>query len=141
MTVALTDNQVIGGSVRDLQLYAAACLEAYCLSKGIAHPAVDDLVKHLEGYPEKDHLLAWERAGAQLALNGRGDDLPQSLVALLAPEDCEGFSSLVDSAVEVGMVDLYGGATDLPVMFLHKITALLRRNLIELPAPKGAAVV
>ncbi|WP_025131675.1 hypothetical protein [Pseudomonas sp. PH1b] len=141
MTVAHTDNQVIGGSVRDLQLYAAACLEAYCLSKGIAHPAVDDLVKHLEGYPEKDQLLAWERAGAQLALNGRGDDLPQSLVALLAPEDCEEFSSLVDSAVEVGMVDLYGGATDLPVMFLHKITALLRCNLIELPAPKGAAVV
>ncbi|MHC5785643.1 hypothetical protein A1395_01145 [Pseudomonas protegens] len=141
MTQAHTDKPLIGCSVRDLQLYAAACLEAYCLSKGIAHPAVDDLLKHLENYPEKDRLLAWDRAGAQLALNGRGDDLPQSLVALIAPEDIEAFSSIVDSAVEVGMVDLYGGATDLPVIFMGKITAILRRNLIDLPEPRGAAVV
>lgn len=141
MTAANTDNLSSRCSVRDLQLYAAACLEAYCLSKGIAHPAVDDLIKHLEDYPEKDRLLAWDGAGAQLALNGRGDDLPPSLVALIAPEDIEAFSSIVDSAVEVGMVDLYGGATDLPVIFLGKITAILRRNLIDLPEPQGAAVV
>ncbi len=141
MTAANTDKQLIGCSVSDLQLYAAACLEAYCLRQGIAHPAVDDLIKHLEGYPEKDRLLAWERAGAQLALNGRGDDLPASLVALIAPEDIETFSSIVDSAVEVGMVDLYGGATDLPVIFMGKIIAILRRNLIDLPELKGAAIV
>ncbi|MGZ0785379.1 hypothetical protein ACXM5X_20710 [Pseudomonas saponiphila] len=130
-----------GYSIRQLQLYAAACLAVYCERKGIAHPSIDDLIKHLEGYPPKGDLTAWESAGARLALNGRGDDWPQELVALIAPEEVEAFSCIVDSAVEVGMVDLYGDSTDMPLTFMRKITSLLRRNAIELPDPPGATAL
>ncbi|NBF02334.1 hypothetical protein GV819_08510 [Pseudomonas sp. Fl5BN2] len=141
MTVPDTDQPLAGCSLRQLQLYAAACLAAYCERKGIGHPSVDDLLKHLEGYPEKGSLLAWERAGALLALNGRGDDWPQELAALIAPEEVEAFACIVDSAVEVGIVELYGDSTDLPLTFVRKITSLLRRNAIELPDPPGITAI
>lgn len=133
MTAAETDRALTACSVRHLQLYAAGCLAAYCTGKGLVHPSIDDLLKHLKAYPEHDHLLAWERAGALLALNGRGDDLPQELVALMSPQDIEAFSSIVDSAVEVGMVDLYGDSTDLPAIFVQNIRSMLRRNGIDVP--------
>lgn len=133
MTEADTDRALTGCSVRDLQLYAAGCLAAYCTGKGLAHPSIDDLLKHLKAYPEHDHLLAWEKAGALLALNGRGDDLPQELVALMSSQDIEAFSSIVDSAVEVGIVDLYGDSTDVPASFVQNIRSMLRRNGIDVP--------
>ncbi|EPL06502.1 hypothetical protein [Pseudomonas sp. CF161] len=133
MTDADTDRALSGCSVRDLQLYAAGCLEAYCTGKGLRHPSIDDLLKHLRAYPQHDHLLAWERAGALLAVNGRGDDLPQELVAVMLPQDIEAFSSIVDSAVEVGIVDLYGDSTHLPASFVRNIRSMLRRNGIDVP--------
>ncbi len=141
MTAPDMAQPLTGCSIRQLQLYAAACLAVYCERKGIAHPSIDELIKHLEGYPPKGDLLAWERAGALLALNGRGDDWPQELVALIASEEVEAFSCIVDSAVEVGMVDLYGGSTEMPLAFLGKITSLLHRNAIELPDPPGATAL
>ncbi|MGC5702493.1 hypothetical protein J4P02_20030 [Pseudomonas sp. NFXW11] len=139
MTVADPHEGLSEGSTRDLQLYAAACLEAYCAGKGIRHPAVADLIRHLKDYPQQGGLPAWDRAGALLALNGRGDDWPQDLVALISPDDIEAFSTLVESAVEVGIVDLYGGSTDGPLIFVRKITGMLRGNLIELPRLHVAA--
>lgn len=141
MTVADADKRFAECSVRDLQRYAAACLEAYCQGKGIRHPAVDELIQHLKGYPDRDSVLAWERAGALLALNGRGDDWPQDLVALIPPSETEAFSSLVDSAVEVGLVDLFGESTDLSVIFVHKIISILRGHSLELPELPGARAI
>ncbi len=137
MTGSDRDRELTGCSVRDLQLYAAGCLEAYCKGKGLRHPSIDDLLKHLNGYPETDDLPAWDRAGASLVLNGRGDELPHDLIALMSPQEIEAFSSIVDSAVEVGIVDLYGGSTELPVIFARKITSMLRRNAIDVPDLKG----
>ncbi|WP_237615354.1 hypothetical protein [Pseudomonas protegens] len=95
------------------------------------------MIQHLKDYPQKEHLLAWERAGALLALNGRGDDWPQDLAALIPPEEIEVFSCIVDSAVEVGIVDLFGDSTDLPVILVRKITALLGGQPCDLPESQG----
>lgn len=141
MTVADADQGFAECSVRDLQRYAATCLEAYCQGKGIRHCAVDALIRHLKDYPDRGSVLAWERAGALLALNGRGDDWPQDLVALIPPSETEAFSSLVDSAVEVGLVDLFGESTDLPVTFVRKITSILRGQSIDLPDLPGPRAI
>lgn len=120
-------------SPRDLQRYAAACLRAYCAEKLIRHSSVDALLAHLNGYPESGSLIEWERKGALLPLNGRGDDMPRDLAQSIAPQDIEEFSSLVDSVVEVGIVDMYGTPTTLPVEFVGKITMILSQNDIDLP--------
>ena len=60
---------------------------------------------------------------------------------MIASEEVEAFSCIVDSAVEVGMVDLYGDSTEMPLAFLGKITSLLHRNAIELPDPPGATAL
>ncbi|MEQ9893051.1 hypothetical protein [Pectobacterium aroidearum] len=122
-----------GLSPRDLQRYASACLQAYCHAKLIQHPSIDALLAHLNRYPESGNLVEWERTRALLPLNGRGDDMPRDLAQSIAPQDIEEFSSLVDSVVEVGIVDMYGTPTTLPVEFVGKITMILSQNDIDLP--------
>ncbi|WP_347900847.1 hypothetical protein [Pseudomonas purpurea] len=118
---------------RDLQLYASKCLQAYCKAKSIQHRSVDELIAHLNNYPERDNLVDWERKGAGLSLNGRGDDMPQELALLISPQEAEEFSYVVDRAVEVGIADMYGAPTERPVKFLGEIALILHRNNIDLP--------
>ncbi len=40
---------------------------------------------------------------------------------------------MVDSVVEVGIVDLYGEKTALPIKFLDKVMQILERNRLPLP--------
>ncbi|MEQ9884571.1 hypothetical protein ABRP83_20675 [Pectobacterium brasiliense] len=120
-------------SPRDLQRYAAACLRAYCDAKLIRHPSLDALLAHLNRYPESGSLVEWERKGALLPLNGRGDTMPRDLALSIAPQDIEEFTYLVDGAVEVGIVDMYGAPTALPVELAGKITLILSKNSIDLP--------
>ncbi|RYC46999.1 hypothetical protein [Pectobacterium zantedeschiae] len=126
-------NDITGLSPRDLQRYASACLQAYCDAKLIRHPSIDALIAHLNRYPESGSLVEWEKKGALLPLNGRGDDMPRDLAQSIAPQDIEEFSYLVDTAVEVGIVDMYGIPTTLPVEFVEKIASILSQNNIVLP--------
>ncbi|MFJ5485453.1 hypothetical protein [Pectobacterium actinidiae] len=126
-------NNIARLSPRELQRYASACLQAYCHAKLIQHPAIDALIDHLNRYPENGSLVEWERKGALLALNGRGDDMPQDLTLSMSPQDIEAFSYLVDITVEVGIVDMYGTPTTLPAEFVGKIVSILSQNNIDLP--------
>ncbi|UYA58779.1 hypothetical protein U1R68_18875 [Pectobacterium colocasium] len=126
-------NKIARFSPRELQHYASDCLQAYCRAKLIQHPAIDTLITHLNCYPENGSLVEWERKGALLPLNGRGDDIPQDLTLSMSPQDIEAFSYLVDIAVEVGIVDIYGTPTTLPVEFVGKIAMILSHNNIDLP--------
>ncbi|MCL6360956.1 hypothetical protein EXT49_13110 [Pectobacterium polaris] len=126
-------NKIARLSPRELQRYASACLQAYCHAKLIQHPAIDALIAHLNRYPESGSLVEWERKGALLPLNGRGDEMPQDLTLSISPQDIEAFSYLVDTTVEVGIVDMYGTPTTLPVEFIGKIAIILSQNHIDLP--------
>lgn len=130
-------SEFAGRPARDLQLYAALCLEIYCKWKGFSHPSIDQLIKHLNDYPLNNELPAWERRGASLSLNGRGDEIPHDLVALISPKSIDEFSAVVESVVEVGLMDMHGAATDLPFMFLNKVVSILRCNNIDLPPSVG----
>ncbi|HGL6716235.1 hypothetical protein NTJ56_02160 [Burkholderia contaminans] len=115
------------------QLYASSCLRRYCEFKGVSHTAIDDLLNHLDSIASSRSLAEWDSRGASLDLNGRGDPMPDGLKDMLSSEDLSEFSNLVDSVVEVGIVDLYGGESDLPLKFLDKTMYILERNGISLP--------
>lgn len=120
-------------ATQDLQLYAADCLDRYCQSKNICHPAIGELLSHLRSMGECESLAGWERNGACLALNGRGDDLPQDLHQSLTPEAADTLEKLVGYVVEVGLADMYGAASGLPLAFLKRVMSILEEGATGVP--------
>ncbi|MET3917154.1 hypothetical protein ABID97_003936 [Variovorax sp. OAS795] len=120
-------------SAIEKQLYGVRCLEAFVQTYEIQHPSVDRLLDHLRsigGYS----FGRWERAGALLPLNGRGDPAPSDLIEEL-PEDLRpDFLRLVDSVVEIGMVDAYAVDSISPLRFLLQAVAILEVHEVPLPA-------
>jgi hypothetical protein len=121
-------------SLESKQLYASSCLRRYCEIKDISHPAVTELLDHLDSILASRNLSVWDARGALLGLNGRGDPIPESLKSALSEEGLNEFAVLVDSVVEVGIIDLYGASTDLPLKFLDKTMQILEQNKIHLPS-------
>ncbi|MFK5668753.1 hypothetical protein ACI2OW_23000 [Pseudomonas shirazica] len=121
-------------SSKAMQTYASSCLRNYCELKKISHPAITKLLEHLDSMPTTSNLSEWDAQGAQLDLNGRGDPIPQNIKSNLSSNDLDEFSILVDSVVEVGIVDLYGAQTGLPLILLDKAMQILDQNAISLPA-------
>ncbi|WP_200877999.1 hypothetical protein [Burkholderia paludis] len=78
-------------------------------------------------------MAEWDSRGTLLDLNGRGDPMPDSLKDMLHGEDLCDFLILVDNVVEVGIVDLYGERTDLPLRFLDEAMCILEGSSISLP--------
>ncbi|WP_198432455.1 hypothetical protein [Burkholderia ubonensis] len=126
--------KLAGHSPAAMQRYASSCLRRYCEVKGLSHPAVDALLAHLDSIATSRDLAEWERKGAWLDLNGRGDPIPADITFALSEAERSAFAELVESVVEVGIVDLYGAKTDLPLRFLDKAMRILERNGIPLPA-------
>ncbi|MBN3199311.1 hypothetical protein H5A20_11375 [Pectobacterium brasiliense] len=59
--------------------------------------------------------------------------MQRDLALSIAPQDIEEFTYIVDGVVEVGIVDMYGAPTALPVEFVGKIAMILSQNNIDLP--------
>lgn len=123
-------------STSNKQLFGAACLYQYCTAKGIQHCAcVVELLAHLKSMPISENLPAWAAAGAALQLSGRGDALPAEIEPLLSGEDADEFGMLVECVVEIGLVDMFGGSTDLPLQFARRTIEMLERAGIQIPDP------
>ncbi|RFA24293.1 hypothetical protein CAI21_22250 [Alkalilimnicola ehrlichii] len=78
-------------------------------------------------------LPGWERNGAVLDITGRGDPLPVDVEREIPQEYLEVFSLLLESCVEVGIVDMYGDSTEQPRNFLERCLVALERSGIEPP--------
>ncbi len=78
-------------------------------------------------------IVEWENKGAQLELAGRGDALPKSIDSLISIKDKSSFTELLESAVEVGITDMYGAETENPTLYLKKCIAILNKNKITTP--------
>ncbi|MFK7089517.1 hypothetical protein AAFM71_11960 [Chromobacterium violaceum] len=117
------------------QLYAAKCLSIFCQENSLQHPSIDLLIAHLNSIENVQNIAQWEHEGALLPLNGRGDPIPEELEALLSKNIKSDFLHLVDYTVEVGIVDLYGALSDLPIQFIEKIIIILEKHNITLPKP------
>ncbi|WP_223547254.1 hypothetical protein [Pseudomonas sp. A-B-19] len=121
--------------IQDIQLYGSLCLKAYCEQKELSHPAIFELLNHLEMMHSSKNLPEWDSKGALLALNGRGDDIPTDLEDMLIQKKATDFTSIIDNVVEIGIVDLYGGKTNLPIQFLERALEILEKNNTPLPLP------
>lgn len=121
-------------SIRQLQLYAAVCLRIYCNSRGISHAAIDELISHLFDLSIAKSLPDWEQRGLKLEIIGRGEPIPESVMAIVPDSDRRSFSELVEYSVEVGIVDIYGATTELPYKFACECLSILEGTGISKPS-------
>lgn len=120
-------------TIRQMQAYAAICLWSFCNHLGIRHDSVEELLTHLVGMLAAQSLPDWEQVGAGIAITGRGDPLPSEVEKAIPAEKLDIFNSLVECCVEVGIVDMYGDATEQPTEFLKKCINILKDSGVELP--------
>ncbi|MCG8544127.1 MAG: hypothetical protein MJE12_07965 [Alphaproteobacteria bacterium] len=120
-------------TTRKKQAYGALCLARYCEHKAYRHPSLDALVQHLLLLLIAPDIPEWGESLSALDLNGLGDPLPTSLEEIVDPGARSDFQLLVVSAVEIGVCDLYGAASHLPLDFALKCVEVLRSNGIEPP--------
>ncbi len=122
-----------GLTVRQLQFYAAVCLKTYCIDRGISHSSIDALICHQVSLATAKSLPDWEQSGSRLELGG-GDPVPDEIMAPIPADDRRLFYELVDCSVEVGIVDMYGASTDQPSRFAARCIAILDELGIDRPA-------
>ena len=127
---------MIKRTIKDLaskQFQGAECLKAFCKHFGIEHPAIDELVAHLESLPVNQTFSAWERRGAGLHLVGRGDATPADVTASVPEELLKDFDELVEYAVEIGIADAYGADTEMPDVYLQKCVNIAASHKVNVP--------
>lgn len=120
-------------STRELQAYGATCLAKFCAETGIYSSSLFVLIDHLLLILTSSDLPAWEAEGATLELAGRGDPLPDDLARSIPRDLALDFRRLVEYVVEIGLVDMYGRQTDLPLNFLLASCDILKAHDIEPP--------
>lgn len=80
------------------------------------------------------NLAAWDQRGAQLALSGRGDALPEAIERCVSPELIPSFTRILELTVEIGMADMYSADTDQPRKTLREVVGVLRSSRAKVPA-------
>lgn len=121
-------------NIRQMQAYAAFCLLAFCKGIRVRNVFVDELIIHLLSMLTANNLPDWERKGALIALNGRGDAIPVDVVASIPEDYRDTFNSLLECCVEVGIVDMYGANTEQPRKLLDKCIGILQSIGLEAPS-------
>jgi len=121
-------------NVRQLQAYASLCLWKFCNHLNVKHNSINELVRHLISILIANNLPEWEQRGVAIAITGRGDPLPQDVEKIIPVESVEIFNSLVESCVEVGIVDMYGASTNKPYEFVGHCVMLLKQSGIDIPS-------
>jgi len=121
-------------NIRQMQVYAGLCLQRFCSHHRIDDPLIDELIVHLLEILVATDLSSWEHDGTYLAITGRGDPIPEVVSNSLSRDTLSNLRSLMESCVEVGMVDMYGEPTRKPLEFLETCISKLTRSGIPLPA-------
>lgn len=121
---------------RQKQVYAAVCLWVFCVQLRVQHDSITKLFTHLVNMLTAGSLPSWEQEGLELDIIGRGEPLPSDVEAIVPEEYLEAFNSLVESCVEVGIVDMYGESTEQPREFLEKCVSILELFGVNRPNPE-----
>ena len=120
-------------NTKEKQIFATKCFSKYCVEKEIFHQYIDELIIHLLSIQNTKNLPFWEGEGAKLMLNGRGDEFPKEIELILETKDKKTFLEILESTVEVGLVDMYGAETNQPEFYLKKCLSILSKNNISIP--------
>jgi len=124
-------------STRKKQACAALCLAQFCAANRIVHVFIAQLIQHLLSILVTDNLPEWESQGARLELTGRGDPIPQSVEEDVPEHLRTTFRCLIDSVVEVGVVDMHGVSSEEPCRFLCQCVDILAECGVELSLLEG----
>jgi len=95
------------------------------------------LVAHLWAFARiasPDEFVAWDRAAAGIVLHGRGDPVPDEVLAVVPTELQADFAALVEFVVEIGMYDAYGADTDEPRNYLMRAIGLCEGHNVPVPS-------
>jgi hypothetical protein len=125
-------------STRELQAYGALCLATFCGAAGIRHRAITELIVHFVSLLSADRLPDWEVAGGRLLL--AGDALPSNVVRDVPANLRADFNALVESTIEIGIIDMYGAATQMPRRFALQCREILHKHGYEAPSASGLTV-
>ena len=120
-------------NLRQMQAYSALCLWKFCFSMQINNENLNKLIMHLLTILTTNNLLEWERLGGELSVTGRGDPLPQELVKNIHDNIKVDLMKLIDSCVEVGIVDMFGEESEQPLFFLNECKKILDKYALESP--------
>ena len=123
-------------NTRQKQVYAAICLWVFCVQLSVQHDSIAKLFAHLVSMLTANSLPDWEQEGLELDIIGRGDPLPNDVEAVVPQEHLEAFNSLVESCIEVGIVDMYGESTEQPGIYLERCIDVLKLSGINAPNPR-----
>jgi hypothetical protein len=124
-------------NIRQLQAYAAISMLSLCRKFEIKSQEIDHLIHHLLHLLTADDLSEWEKFGAILPVSGRGDAFPQSVVNSIKGIDAVSFREIMESCVEIGIVDLYGANTNQPWIFFDSCLKKIQSYGVELPSPSA----
>lgn len=117
------------------QIYGALCLQNFCNHYNIEYGGIDKLLIHLLSINKRDDLIQWDTEGKQLEITGRGDKLPTALIKKIGSETLiQDLSELIDSVVEIGIVDMYGADSIHPSNFIRKCIKILENHDVPLPS-------
>jgi hypothetical protein len=81
-------------SVRSQQAIGAALIERFCFNHQIFSDAVSAFITHQWDLATVVDIPAWDKAGAELKVNGRGDPLPGILIEELGSERAFGLEAI-----------------------------------------------
>ncbi len=121
-------------NTRQMQAYVGLCLFRFCIAQSVQDERLEALIDHLLSILVAEDLAHWEQKGTQLPLPGRGDPVPPSIVEQVPSEHAGRFVDLLNSSVEVGIVDMYAKPTDEPAWFTSRCVELLKEADVELPS-------
>ncbi len=123
-------------SIREKQAIGALCILSFCEKYSINYKGIDELTNHLFELLVSENLPNWNQKGLNIEIIGRGDNLPTSLKNIIPENLFEDFYKLIDNAIEIGIVDLFGQTTDHPKLFLSNCINILSKHVIKLEIPE-----
>jgi hypothetical protein len=139
MLEQMMDDAALGElSTRELQAYGALCLANFCGAAGIRHRVIAELIVHLVSLLSADKLPDWEVAAARLHL--AGDALPSDVVRDVPANLIADFNAMVESAIEIGVIDMYGAPTQMPRRFALRCREILDKHGYEAPSASDVMI-
>ena len=127
-------------SNRQMQAWAALCVQRYCATRGIRHPDIDALIQHLASILVAADLPEWAAELGRLRISGLGDPIPSDVLAAVPRRHQESFHKIVEFAVEVGMSDMFGASTGEPLRSMNGCRDILSTEFIKAPDLETVAV-
>lgn len=120
-------------TVRSMQALGGLIVHHFFRKEGEINKEIEALVLHQISALIKDNLLEWEKMGATLPINGRGDPPPEDFKEI--DEKLNGLASqVIDYSTEIGLCSLYTSDHSESLFFLLKllnITGLAETKIID----------